>query len=211
MVFRALQIANFTSPTLFLDDTESIREALREVPGVDADAVAERIDDADVVAEYERHQAEARSAAGTPSEAQDKTATADGHVRFTAPSVVLRRGEDRVFAGGWQPLLSYDTVLANFAPELERVPPPESPKPLLQFFPAGLATTEVALLLAEGSDPIPDDDAAERMLLELAASGHAERFTIGGGAVWSGALARPLRRRSFRSASYAWRSDGRRR
>ena len=105
-VFRALQIANFTSPTLFLDDAESIHEALREVPGVDADGIAERMDDADVVAEYERQQAEARSAAGTLSEAQDKTATADGHVRFTAPSVVFRRGEDSAFAGGWQPLLA---------------------------------------------------------------------------------------------------------
>ena len=189
-VFRTLQIANFTSPTLFLDDAESIREALRAVPGVDADGIAERIDDADVVAEYEHQQAEARSAAGTPSEAQDKTATSDGHVRFTAPSVVFRRGEDSAFAGGWQPLLSYDTVLANFAKELERVPPPDSPEPLLEFFPAGLTTAEVALLLAEGSDPIPDDAAAERMLLELAASGRAERSTVGGGAVWSGVLAR---------------------
>ena len=189
-VFRALQIANFTSPTLFLDDTESIREALREVPGVDADGIAEHIDGGDVVAEYEHQQAEARSAAGTPPEAQDKTVTSDGRVRFTAPSVVFRRGEDSAFAGGWQPLLSYDTVLANFAPELERIPSPDSPEPLLEFFPAGLTTAEVAQLLAEGSDPIPDDDAAERMLLELAASGRAERSTVGGGAVWSGVLAR---------------------
>ena len=143
--------------------------------GVDADGIAERIDDADVVAEYEHQQAEARSAAGTPSEAQDKTATADGRVRFTAPSVVFRRGADSAFAGGWQPLLSYDTVLANFAPELERVPPPESPEPLLAHFPDGLTTAEIALLLAEGSDPIPDRDDAERALLELAESGRVAR------------------------------------
>ena len=189
-VFRALQIANFTSPTLFLDDTESIREALREVPGVDADGIAERIDTADVVAEYERQQAEARSAAGTPSEAQDKTTTSDGRVRFTAPSVVFRRGEDSAYAGGWQPLLSYDTVLANFAPGLERVPPPESPEPLLEHFPAGLTTAEIALLLADGSDPIPDHVEAERMLLDLVASGGAARAVVGAGALWSGALAR---------------------
>ena len=187
-VFRALQIANFTSPTLFLDDSESIREALRDVPGIDA--IAERIDDADVVAAYEQQQAEARSAAGTPSEAQDKTATADGRVRFTAPSVVFRRGADRVYAGGWQPLLSYDTVLANFAPELERVPPPESPDPLLAHFPDGLTTAEIALLLAEGSDPIPDRDAAERALLELAESGRVARAAAGRDAVWSSVLAR---------------------
>ena len=192
-IFRALQIANFTLPTLFLDDTESIRKALREVPSVDADGIAERIDDADVVSEYERQQAEARSAAGTPAEAQDKTATADGHVRFTAPSVVFRRGEDSAFAGGWQPLLSYDTVLANFAPELERVAPPESPEPLLAFFPpSGLTTAEVALLLAAGSDPIPDQEAAERMLIDLAEAGGVARAAVGAGAVWSSALARTL-------------------
>lgn len=185
VVFRELQVAYFTSPTLFLDDTESIREALREVPGVDADRIAERIDDADVVSEYEHQQTEARSAAGTPSEAQDKTATADGRVRFTAPSVVFRRGDDVSFAGGWQPLLSYDTVLANFAPELERVPPPESPEPLFELFPAGLTTAEVALLLADGSDPIPDREAARQVLHELAESGRVARELTGGDAVWS--------------------------
>lgn len=189
-VFRALQIANFTSPTLFLDDTESIREALRDVPGVDADRIAERIDDADVAAEYELQRAEARSAAGTPSEAQAKTATSDGQVRFTAPSVVFRRGEDSAFAGGWQPLLSYDTMLANFAPELERIPPPQSPEPLLAHFRAGLTTAEIALLLADGSDPVPDRREAERLLLELAESGRVARAVSGDDAVWSGVLAR---------------------
>ena len=118
------------------------------------------LDDPDVVAEYERQRAEARSAEGTPAHMQDKTTVSDGSVRYTAPSVVFRRGQETAVAGGWQPLLSYDTVLANFAPGLERVPPPESPEPLLDFFSGGLTTAEVALLLAEGSDPIPDREAA---------------------------------------------------
>ncbi len=188
-VFRALQIAYFTSD-LYLDDVDSIREALRSMPGIDADRIADRLDDVDVVAEYERQQAEARSAAGTPADAQDKTVTSSGQVRYTAPSVVFRRGEERAFAGGWQPLLAYDTVLANFAPELERVPPPDSPAPLLAFFPAGLTTAEVALLLAEGSDPVPDHASAEQMLLELVESGGAGRAAVGAGALWSGVLAR---------------------
>ena len=183
-VFRALQIANFTS-SLYLDDAESIREALRDVPGVDADEIAGRVDDPDVVAEYELQRREARSAAGTPSEAQDKTTTSDGDVRFTAPSVVFRRDGETAYAGGWQPLLSYDTVLANFAPELERVAPPESPEPLLEFFPGGLTTAEVALLLAFGSDPVPDRAAAATLLAELAETGHATRAASGRDAVWS--------------------------
>lgn len=178
-VFRALQVANFTG-TVYLDDTESIRETLRGVDGADADRIAVMLDHDEVVADYERHRAEARSAAGTPSEAQDKTAVSDGAVRYTAPSVVFRREDDVAHAGGWQPLLAYDTILANFAPELDRIPPPTSPESLLEFFPEGLTTAEAALLLADGSDPIPDIGHAE----ELLADSSATRVTVGSGAVW---------------------------
>ena len=158
-------------------------------PRVDTDAIADRLDDADVVAEYERQRAEARSATGTPAEAQDKTASSDGSARYTAPSVVFRRGAESAYAGGWQPLLSYDTVLANFAPELERVPPPDTPSPLFDFFPDGLTSAEVALLLAYGSDPVPDRVSADHMLAELAAAGHLTCAPSGSDAVWSRAPA----------------------
>lgn len=182
-VFRALQLANFTG-SVYLDDTESIRETLRDLPGVDADAIANRLDDPDVVLEYELQRREARSAAGTPTEAQSKTTTSDGEVRYTAPSVVFRRGGESAYAGGWQPLLSYDTVLANFAPDLERVPTPDTPGPIFEFFSSGLTTAEVALLLAYGSDPVPDRAAAERMLAELASAGHVVRVGSSRDAVW---------------------------
>jgi protein-disulfide isomerase-like protein with CxxC motif len=182
--FRALQIANFTS-SLYLDDAESIREALAAAPGVDADRVAARLDDEDVIEEYERQREEARSAAGTPADAQDKTAAADGYVRFTAPSIVFRRGVDTFVAGGWQPLLAYDTLLANFAPTLGRLPPPETPEPLLEHFPRGLTTAEVAMLLAHGSDPVPDREAANAMLTDFVATGKATRTPLGTDAMWS--------------------------
>ncbi len=182
-VLRALQIANFTSG-LLLDDAESIRGALDGADGISAGQAASRVDDDDVVEEYERQRAEARSAAGTPAHAQDKTTVADGLVRYTAPSVTFRRGSDVAYAGGWQPLLGYDSVLANFAPDLDRMPPPDSPAPLLDFFPHGLTTAEVALLLASGSDPWPDRDAARAMLEELVAAGAARRVPVGDDAVW---------------------------
>ena len=183
-VLRALQLANFTG-SLYLDDTESIRECLRKLPEIDADAIADRLDDPDVVVEYERQRREARSAAGTPADAQSKTTTSDGDVRYTAPSVVFRRDGESAYAGGWQPLLAYDTVLANFAPELERVPPPDSPEPLFELFPNGLTTAEVALVLASGSDPVPDRAAAEQLLAEMAAVGDVTRLDFGRDAVWS--------------------------
>jgi protein-disulfide isomerase-like protein with CxxC motif len=183
VVFRALQLGNFTS-SLYLDDAESIRDCLRAVPGVNADAIAARIEDSDVVAEYERQRAEARSAAGTPAEAQSKTATSDGDVRFTAPSVVFRRDGEVAYAGGWQPLLAYDTVLANFASGLERVPAPESPEPLFERFPDGLTTAEAAQLLAYGSDPVPDRRRTEEALSALAATGAILRVPLGSDALW---------------------------
>jgi protein-disulfide isomerase-like protein with CxxC motif len=184
-VFRALQFANFTS-SLYLDDAQSIRDALGSVPGVDADAIAVRLDDVDVLEEYERHRVDARSAGGTPAEAQDKTATSDRLVRFTAPSIEFRRGDDTAVAGGWQPLLAYDTLLANFAPGLERTPPPESPAPLLEHFGYGLTTAEVALLLADGSDPIPNPVRAEAMLSGLVDHGTATRRPLGRSWYWHG-------------------------
>lgn len=187
-VFRALQLGNFTS-SLLLDDAESIRDGLRPLSGVDADRIAAMLDDDGVIAEYERQREEARSAAGTPAEAQGKTATSNTHVRFTAPSLVFRRGKEIVVAGGWQPLLAYDTLLANFAAGLRRVPPPASPDPLLGFFQYGLTTAEVALLLADGSDPVPDMKEAEIMLASLVSDGRVEGATLGKAPVWR--LSRP--------------------
>jgi 2-hydroxychromene-2-carboxylate isomerase len=182
-VLRALQLANFTTP-LLLDDDEGIREALRPVPGIDADAIVERLDDPEVGAAYEADRAEARSAAGSAAESQGKTSTSDGPVRFTAPSLVFEHERRRLVAGGWQPLLAYDVLIANLDPEIRREPPAESPKPLLTFFSDGLTTAEVAALLAEGPDYISDLEAAERALLQLVAGGEAERVPLGQDALW---------------------------
>lgn len=182
-VLRALQLANFTT-SLLLDDDDAIRAALREVPEIDADAIVERLDDAEVAEEYERDKAEARSAAGTAAESQRKTSTSDGPVRFTAPSIVFERESETLVAGGWQPLLAYDILIANLDPGLERKPPPDGPEPLLEHFPDGLTTAEVAGLLAEGPDPIADLEGTERTLLDLAARGVARRVPLGQDALW---------------------------
>jgi 2-hydroxychromene-2-carboxylate isomerase len=186
LVLRALQLANFTTP-LLLDDDERIRKALRSVNGVDADAIVARLDAADVTEAYERDRLEARTAAGTAAETQGKTSTSDGPVRFTAPSVVFERDGTRLVAGGWQPILAYDTLLTNLDPTLVGFPPPETPMPLLDRFPDGLTTAEVAALLADGPDPTPDHEGAERALLELVAEGYAVREPLGQDAIWRSA------------------------
>jgi 2-hydroxychromene-2-carboxylate isomerase len=181
-VLRALQLAYFTTD-LLLDDDEGIRGALR-VAGVDADEIVARLDAPDVTEAYERDRAEARSAAATAAEAQGKTSTSDGPVRFTAPSVVFEHDGRRLVAGGWQPLLAYDVLLANLDPTLERTPAPASPEPLLEFFADGLTTAEVAMLLADGPDPVPDPKGTERHLLDLAAGGVLARIPFGQDAIW---------------------------
>jgi 2-hydroxychromene-2-carboxylate isomerase len=183
-VLRALQLANFTTP-LLLDDDELIRHALRALPDIDADAIVDRLDDDDVAEAYERDKAEARAAAGSAAEAQEKTASADGGAaRFTAPSVVFEQDGRQLVAGGWQPLLAYDVLIVNLDPSVERIPPPESPEPLLAYFPDGLTTAEVALLLADGPDPVPDPEAAERALVELVAGGRIVREPLASDALW---------------------------
>jgi protein-disulfide isomerase-like protein with CxxC motif len=186
--FRALQLANFTTP-LVLEDDEQLREALRGAPGVDADEVIARLDAPEVTEAYERDRAEARSAAGTAAELQGKTATTDGPVRYTAPSVVFERDGARLIAGGWQTIEAYDVLVANLDPSLRREPAPATPEPLLQRFPNGLTTQEVAALLVEGNDQV-DRVAAEAALIELAAGGVAVREPLGDDALWKPATMR---------------------
>jgi predicted DsbA family dithiol-disulfide isomerase len=192
-VFRELQLANFSS-SLLLDDDDQLAEVLRSVPSVDATAIVSMLDDPGVTAAYEEDQAAAREAAGTAAELQGKTATSDGPVRYTAPSVVFRRGDTTLIAGGFQPVEAYDVLLANLDPSLRREPPPETPAPLLERFPGGLTTQEVAALMARGEDR-PDRPAAERALIELVADGRVVRNPLGDDALWITATEVPTAKR----------------
>ncbi len=117
------------------------------------------------------------------AELQGKTATTDGPVRFTAPSVVFERNGTHLVAGGFQPVEAYDVLVANLDPTLERQPPPETPAPLLERFTDGLTTQEVALLMTHGNDA-PDRAGAEAALIELVVAGEAVRAPLGDDALW---------------------------
>jgi len=181
-VFRALQLANFTSP-LVLEDDAQLRDVLAGVPGIDAPAVVAALDSAEVTDAYQADRAAARRAAGTPAELQGKTAQTDGEVRYTAPSVVLRHGDTELIAGGFQPVEAYDVLITNLDPTLRRTPPPADPAPLLERFATGLTTQEVAALMTDGNDA-PDRHAAEAALIELVAAGRATREQLGDDALW---------------------------
>jgi predicted DsbA family dithiol-disulfide isomerase len=181
-VFRALQLANFTTP-LLLDDDQQLAAVLRTIPGVDADAIVSRLDDPLVTEAYERDRAEARTAAGSAAELQGKTASTDGPVRFTAPSVVFERDGQRLVAGGFQPVEAYDVLVANLDPGIERTPVPDGPMPLLERFAEGLTTQEAAALMTHGNDA-PDRAGVEEALLALVAAGSAVRQPLGDDALW---------------------------
>ena len=90
-VFRALQFAQFTT-TLFLEDYAQLREAIAWVPGIDADAIIAAAQDPETERLFEADKDEARTAAGSPTEFQNKHANTDGRVRYTAPSLKLDNG-----------------------------------------------------------------------------------------------------------------------
>src|SRR4051794_36238296 len=87
-VLRALRFAWFTTQ-LLLDEDHALRSVLDAIPGVDAGRLLDRSTDPDVEDAYQRDRAEARSAAGSPSEVQGKAK--DG--RYTAPTLVFDRGD----------------------------------------------------------------------------------------------------------------------
>jgi predicted DsbA family dithiol-disulfide isomerase len=184
-VFRAIQLANFNGP-LVLEDDEMLRDVLREVPGVDADAIIAALDSPEVTEAYQADKADTRKAAGSAAELQGKTATTDGPVRFTAPSIVFQSNGTSLVAGGFQPVEAYDILVTNLDPTLTRHAPPETPEPLLGAFPGGLTTQEVAALMTHGNDA-PDRAAAEAALIQLVADGKATRRSLGDDALWRAA------------------------
>jgi 2-hydroxychromene-2-carboxylate isomerase len=183
-VFRALQLAQFTS-TLKLDEPENIVQALAWLPGIDAAALVDASREPETEELFAADRAQARSAAGSPTEFQDRSATTpDGEIRYTAPSVVFTTEDDRSLeVGGFQPLEAYDVAIANLDHTLERRPPGGDAAEILQAFPDGLTTAEVAAVMCPHLQA-PDLDAAEDALIGVVAAGAAERLPFGNDALW---------------------------
>jgi 2-hydroxychromene-2-carboxylate isomerase len=181
--FRALQFTQFTTP-LPLDSDEALRDALRRLPGVDPDAIVAALDSPEVTEAYEADRAEARTAAGSPTEFQGKAADTDGAIRYTAPSLVFEQDGRRLEAGGFQSGDAYDVCIANLDTTLRRRGAPEEGLgELLDAFPEGLTTAEVAACLVPMPD-FADPSAAEDLLLELADADRAVAVPVGDGALW---------------------------
>jgi 2-hydroxychromene-2-carboxylate isomerase len=185
---RALQLLQFTTPRL-LDDDDDLRAVLATVPGLDSDAIVGRIDDPEIVDLYEADRARARSAEGTPTHVQDRHATSDGPVRYTAPSVIFEQDGRSLEVGGFQPFEAYDTALANLAPALERRPAPADLEEALSAFPEGLTTAEAASVMRPSDLVDADLEATAAQLAEIESRGAATRDPAGVDAIWRAAAA----------------------
>jgi protein-disulfide isomerase-like protein with CxxC motif len=186
-VYRALQFAWFTTP-LLLDEDDGILRALEAVDELDAAAVVGALDEPHITAAYEADRAEARTAAGTPTAFQGKAAATDGPVRYTAPSIIFEAGGRRLEAGGFQPVEAYDVVVANLDPTIDRRDAPDDPLEVVEAFPDGLVTAEVAAVMTRGND-VPDREATHAALIEHVAAGRLAREGLADDALWRPASA----------------------
>ena len=192
-VLRAFHFAWFTTG-LLLDEDDALRAVLETIPGADPDHLIARSHQPDVEDAYQRDRVEARSAAGSPTEAQGKAANSDGEVRYTAPSLIFETEDGRKLeAGGTQPLAVYDAMLANLDPTLERRPPAATAIDAVEAFAHGLTTREVAYIMA-GHNAEPDDEAAARELIGYAADGAIGCVPLGSDALWVPATSGPFER-----------------
>jgi len=151
------------------------------------------LDSPEVEAAYQADRAEARTAQGSPTEAQGKAAQSDGPVRYTAPSLIFSHAGRQLEAGGFQPVEAYDVLLANLDPSLERRPPAEDALEALAQFSYGLTTYEVAAIMTPHLGT-PDPAAAEAMLIDHVAEGEVIREPLGDGALWRAGPYAPARR-----------------
>jgi 2-hydroxychromene-2-carboxylate isomerase len=167
LALRELRFGWFTT-NLLMDEDHAIAECLGRSPELDVEGIMARIDSPEVEEAYQRDRAEARSAAGSAASLQGKTANSDGVERYTASSLIFERGDQRLVAGGWQPLAAYDVIVANLDPTLSCRHGAEDAAELLRALPYGLATREVALAMAAHNDE-PDDEAASKALADSGA------------------------------------------
>ena len=154
------------------------------MPGIDADAIIAAASEPETETLFEQDRDEARTAAGGATEFQNKHANTDGRVRFTAPSIKFTNEQGSTLeAGGFQSFEAYDVLIANLDRSLTRREPASEAAEALTAFPDGLATAEVAQIMAQDKYA-PDLDAAEDSLIAAIESGAAQRLPFGHDALW---------------------------
>ncbi|MCB0827781.1 MAG: hypothetical protein KDB62_03100 [Solirubrobacterales bacterium] len=181
-VLRALQLMEFNTPIL-LDEDDHLLIALESVPGLDPLKVVLAIDTPEVQAAYDSEWAESRRATTGSLPPGDRGAERPADTRVAPPTVIFGHEDRRMRVGGLQPAEAYDAAVDELDPGLVRTGPPESPLEVLELYPGGLATQEVAAIMAPRS-VAPDRGAVASLLDGLHSLGRVRRIAMGDDAVW---------------------------
>ena len=86
-------------------------------------------------------------------------------------------------AGGFQSFEAYDVLIANLDQTLSRRAPAEDAAEVLEAFPDGLTTAEVAQIMTQDKFA-PDLNKAEDALIAASGDGTAHRLPFGHDALW---------------------------
>ncbi len=148
-LLRRLRIAHFRGALI---DEPDVLAAAAEQAGLSASEVAGWAREEAVELALREDVRAARDPLPTALALDHKLAGWEGGRRYTCPTYVARNGGDPEVAPGFQPLESYEVLLANLAPGLERREDPGSVAEVLEWAGVPLATAEVATVSGLGRD-----------------------------------------------------------
>jgi predicted DsbA family dithiol-disulfide isomerase len=143
-LLRALRRRRFSEGQP-LDEPDTLYGAAGDV-GVSRAAVDGWLADADVEAELRADMADTRSPLPEALALAHRLSGSGANLRYSTASAVFEEDGRRIVAPGFQPFAVHEVAVANLAPQIERRPPPESARELLDWAPYALATAEVAEL-----------------------------------------------------------------
>ncbi len=167
-------------------DEPAVIGAAAQAVGLDPEALTAWLADDATEEAFRDDMASAREPTAAALAVKRKLAQWESGWRYTCPSYVLRSSDREITAPGFQPYETYETAIANLAPDLEQRPPADSVEEALAWSQARgegtLATVEIAALM--GRDPGSPDSVAADLRPELDAAGAVEQV-IGSGSLWS--------------------------
>jgi predicted DsbA family dithiol-disulfide isomerase len=145
-LLRCLRVDYFAGG--LLDDPELIRDAARTA-GIDPDELESWMAEDETEEALREDLARAREPMPAARALDYKLANWSGGRRYTCPSYEIERLEDgvKVSVPGFQPFASYDVILANLLPDLERRDPPDDAAEVLRWAGTPLASQEVATVM----------------------------------------------------------------
>jgi predicted DsbA family dithiol-disulfide isomerase len=130
-----------------LDDPELLAAAAADA-GLDAQELRRWSTAGDVEEALQADVAAARAPTRAACALDHKLGGPPNRRRYTAPSYELSGDDERTLSiPGFNPVETYETAIANLAPELQRRPKPASVEELLDWAAEPLATAEVALVM----------------------------------------------------------------